>query len=574
MRPRLSRRPSRPGVVLRWAGARTKSTFSPARSSDSSAKAFTVNLSLDPRLRSASGSWRNGLTGEQYAVLDRVRQWFGSSQPSSHDAAVLLVSRSLAAWLDNDAFLAHLLAAAELCRSGSRSLALLAAAVDQVPLYDPARNAFAASEGLSVLRTHRASLFLPSSTGSGSEGTPTGAGAGAGAGPAALRFMLPTIPGPQNTHLRRPALDLPLANTLFTTGRPITVCASQWQPGPRGELPLLSGKAAQVPPEAATLYLGATPDAARSRKIGQSSSTLRVPLVPLTQPHRIHQSLGNILSRLRAHPAAEPTPASEELERAIPRLLDLRASNGLRHAGGPLGVWALVIPDKQPGAAGPRGPVAKLPALSLDEYSPEKERQLAAQTAMRMRGMLSRGCRLHRVLSGGGGWGSKRGLLSLDPETRLAGRENDDAEATEHDSLGSFLASLKGEPSQDPDAGPGGAGAGAGGIASPGMYVQFLAEPPAPASAAATVAADDERARSALDVLRGGALALLGTTAPDFDDQPRGGPAAAAAPERAEQQAAEAAAGRRGRQRARSAPPPSSPPPPTCSAPSPRRAST
>lgn len=69
-------------------------------------------------------------------------------------------------------------------------------------------------------------------------------------------------------------------------------------------------------------------------------------------------------------------------------------------------------------------------------------------------------------MSGGGGWGLKQGLLSLDPETSLSTGEHDDME--------SFMRSFSGDSS-------------AGGVVAPGSYVQFFVESasPAPAESAA-----------------------------------------------------------------------------------------
>jgi hypothetical protein len=55
-------------------------------------------------------------------------------------------------------------------------------------------------------------------------------------------------------------------------------------------------------------------------------------------------------------------------------------------------------------------------------------------------------------VSGGGGWGQKKGLLSLDPQNSL--------DSPEHEDLESFINSFKGE----------------GGIVAPGSYVQFFME--------------------------------------------------------------------------------------------------
>jgi hypothetical protein len=59
-----------------------------------------------------------------------------------------------------------------------------------------------------------------------------------------------------------------------------------------------------------------------------------------------------------------------------------------------------------------------------------------------------------KTVSGGGGWGAKKGLLSLDPQTELAPDENQD--------LQNFMDSFHGKTT--------------GGIASPGSWVQFFVE--------------------------------------------------------------------------------------------------
>ena len=62
----------------------------------------------------------------------------------------------------------------------------------------------------------------------------------------------------------------------------------------------------------------------------------------------------------------------------------------------------------------------------------------------------------YRPVSGGGGWGLKQGLLSLDPQTRYSTPDQEDVE--------SFIRSFKGEDS-------------VGGIVAPGSFVQFFVEP-------------------------------------------------------------------------------------------------
>ena len=63
---------------------------------------------------------------------------------------------------------------------------------------------------------------------------------------------------------------------------------------------------------------------------------------------------------------------------------------------------------------------------------------------------------MRTTVSGGGGWGLKQGLLSLDPQSRHASDTDRD--------IDSFISAFKGEDSQ-------------GGIVTPGAYIQFFVEP-------------------------------------------------------------------------------------------------
>src|SRR3569833_2508824 len=65
------------------------------------------------------------------------------------------------------------------------------------------------------------------------------------------------------------------------------------------------------------------------------------------------------------------------------------------------------------------------------------------------------------AVSGGGGWGSKQGLLSLDPQTQYSNHGDGDME--------SFVSSFYGEET-------------AQSIVTPGSYIQFIVEPLATAA--------------------------------------------------------------------------------------------
>ena len=81
-------------------------------------------------------------------------------------------------------------------------------------------------------------------------------------------------------------------------------------------------------------------------------------------------------------------PASSELEKELPRYVNER---GIPHQR--VAVWALVEPS---------------------------DTSSTAVTKQNIQHSLFNGSRIHRVVSGGGGWGKKQGLLSLDPEVAFA----------------------------------------------------------------------------------------------------------------------------------------------------------
>lgn len=128
---------------------------------------------------------------------------------------------------------------------------------------------------------------------------------------------------------------------------------------------------------------------------GSVSPDLALPLHPVSRRRRVVTSMGNILRQLSKSTdpdSMEPMPASSELEKELPRyieehnILDQRVS-----------VWALV---------------EKLDVAIADPRAAAPDRVVKS---------LSQGGKLHRVMSGGGGWGKKQGLLSLDPEVSFPG---------------------------------------------------------------------------------------------------------------------------------------------------------
>jgi hypothetical protein len=99
--------------------------------------------------------------------------------------------------------------------------------------------------------------------------------------------------------------------------------------------------------------------------------------------------MGNILRQLSNIPSTGPSgaiPASSELEKELPKYVN---ELGIPHQR--VAVWALVEPLNS--------------LLSETQHGRTNVEQ-----------SIVNGSRIHRVVSGGGGWGKKQGLLSLDPE--------------------------------------------------------------------------------------------------------------------------------------------------------------
>lgn len=121
-------------------------------------------------------------------------------------------------------------------------------------------------------------------------------------------------------------------------------------------------------------------------------NTFDFPLYPVGQRRRVISGMGNILRQLAKSidendQSTTPIPASLELEKEIPRYIEEHDIDD------PLvSVWALVeTPDI-------------VVSTGLEDLQARLSHSLRA------------GGKLHHVMSGGGGWGKKQGLLSLDPE--------------------------------------------------------------------------------------------------------------------------------------------------------------
>ena len=172
-----------------------------------------------------------------------------------------------------------------------------------------------------------------------------------------------------------------LANTLFVNGSHRTIFASDWRHDPASD--------------SLTLKRRLDLSSCQISSIEEPQVSLQVPLHPVTQRRKVLFSMGNILRQIsKGDGSEESIPASAELEKELPRYV---RENNLTNQR--LVVWALIEPASTVGNSGSANEMD-------DNHVPTSIRN---------------GARLHRVVSGGGGWGKKKGLLSLDPETQFTG---------------------------------------------------------------------------------------------------------------------------------------------------------
>ncbi|KAI1430310.1 hypothetical protein F5Y12DRAFT_709324 [Xylaria sp. FL1777] len=236
-------------------------------------------------------------------------------------------------------------------------------------------------------------------------------------------------------------VTLPLANTVFQNGRRSTLYASRWDVSDAGLIAL------RMRDPKITQQMTAKGDTA-------DYTSSMVPLLPLTPPRKIVAGLGNIVRQVEVDGSA--TPASKELEAIIPKMFEERAQREPTYSPRPIGVWCWVIPPHV------------MEAKNFDNLqifkagSSQTEADIISSSKTIFSELLASGCRLHKILSGGGGWGLKQGLLSLDPETTfsLPGQDND---------MEMFIKSFRERNSTEPTSG----------LATPGSFLLFCVEPQA-----------------------------------------------------------------------------------------------
>jgi len=194
----------------------------------------------------------------------------------------------------------------------------------------------------------------------------------------------------------------PVANTIFVNGRTHTMFSQKWV-GFEGE---------SYAEETHRQYLSSLEIPIYSRRDrARPPTSLWMELVPLTRPATIVTSMGNIIRQIETENGTIMA-ASHELERIIPPLVK---SKHEKYPNMELRVFALVYPSGFERSA--------KWMFSFNESNVEGELN-SHLIKPGLHKLILRGARLYRVTSGGGGWGNKAGLLSLEPATELNAKDN------------------------------------------------------------------------------------------------------------------------------------------------------
>lgn len=390
----------------------------------------------------------------QRSVLKKIRNKL-AVQPSKPGeparAAVVLASPRHASWLTDKDFTGNLAHALHGNFEKGVSFHVLAAVVDGLCARQPSREL---QEGLSI-HVGRLDGLLPGLWDGKNLGDATQSMSHSVADPdqpSSLSILLPRKPDAKDARI---SVTLPLANTLFSNGRRSTLLASEWRLA-IGSSETNVEMVRSVEKQKQVIDL---PPSLLFHEV-----EMRAPLVPITHPRKVLEGLGNIIAKVQVD--GEPCPASMELQTNIPRLMEARrALASSAPISGAIGVWAMIYPKHM---FLPREDMARfgytiksmhlgsaIGKLAFD-MSTDRER-LAWEREAVLRHAFFLGARLHKILGGGGEWGAKASLLSLDPKTSHEPQ-------SEADELDKFMRSFNGEQNAK-DA-----------IVQPGDYVQFFVE--------------------------------------------------------------------------------------------------
>ena len=227
------------------------------------------------------------------------------------------------------------------------------------------------------------------------------------------------------TSERTYTIALPLAQTLFSTGRATTMQLTCFAPASDNDRGLRLIHQQELHSAGLTLPFK---DIEYNDNLALEVSA-HFPLTPLTPPRRINDCLGNVIRTISSFPTFGPNrykhkrhseevqdqTASQELEEAISAYFTKQ-----NVPPEPVEVYALIIPfNSADFALRDKIKDQSKSARYLIQFSRETTTGLGPLTVDQgIRDLIVMGgARLCKVLSGGGGWGEKKGLLSLDPDS-------------------------------------------------------------------------------------------------------------------------------------------------------------
>ncbi|CZR51262.1 uncharacterized protein PAC_01137 [Phialocephala subalpina] len=337
------------------------------------------------------------------------KYWKGTHQVGKyHPGLVILFTPSLLPWLNDDTFIPKILKkVSHISKAGLENdppvvYDVMCACVDGIAPEEHygTFHEQLATQGISFLHSPSFKIFgyvnspmLKEKDDSDKSPSPTK--------PAAITFG--------KGHRRLDHVTVPLANTIFQNGKPSFFQHTRWD-----------AKDGQY-------ILRKKWDDKRWGSIFAFAGINKplfsfLPARPVTPFRAIESGMGNIVRELRFD-GGDVGPASRELETVVSEI-----SESL--GGTTVDIWALIAPNE----------VVSAVAENMPEHGPEY-----------VGFWLDKGATICRVVSGGGGWGPKQGLLSLDPQTTYTTTEASSELSTERD-----VTSL-------------------GSLAQPGASIQFLA---------------------------------------------------------------------------------------------------
>ncbi|KAI1072108.1 hypothetical protein LB507_003118 [Fusarium sp. FIESC RH6] len=319
----------------------------------------------------------NPKTKDLSELLQTVRSQVKIANPSRHDAAVILATPQYAQWLEKDGFMAEFID----LLSGSEKVDqfhVLGAVVDHIAPPVPSNKPI---QGLSILRGKLDSI-LPGLW------TPEPPKAREDADKVAALTM----------DLGNPHITIPLTNTTFQNHKTSTLIVRRY------DLSQSSPKLVEKNEK----YWQQISLPLKKQLPSIDDLGIWAPLVPLTHPRVVTESFGNIVRRVSVE--NESVPASNELEPAVDEL-HIRKSDLVQS---PMGIWSIITPPTFAQSGSNSNSTDSDPEATFKDGQNIKE--LVSSTSGHLVDLYRQGGRLYQILSGGGGWGAKKGLLSLDPQ--------------------------------------------------------------------------------------------------------------------------------------------------------------